>query len=994
MAGLLFMPGMETDPDIKNYTPESLESKFNTSLIEEEFGNQEMVMIVFEDSCILTPENLRSIKETVRQLSRLGSVENTISLFNIRRINGKDGMMMVDPAVKQIPLNSDDINILKSELTRNSLAMGTVVSEDFRYAAIAASLIYNKPENEILTEIEDIVQENKGPSKVYYGGLPHFRRSIMKDVRRDGLILVPLALIIMLIFLRLVFREWKGMVLPFSMVVLAIAVSMGLAPLLGWKLSVLSLLVPIMLIAVANDYGIHMIARYQELNRENFKGTNNDIIRETIRSLRLPIFFTGLTTIAGILGLLTHSIKPARHVGILASAGIAYAVILTLFLLPAWLSLLKRSRPISHRKSANSFTVRALSYISKIITGQPRKVLIISLSLTLIFALGILRITVDGNTENYFPDKHPIKQASHIVNDHFGGSQTISVMIDGDMKDPGLLKIMDKWNMEFKDLPGVGDSYSLSTVIKEMTKALYNEDEEGYNSIPPTRDAVAQVLELYNMSGDPDDFERIVDFSYTRANIIIRFDEPETEYVKDALAYIDYLSERDGVPVVKGGYAYIEQQFAESIIKGQIWSLVFAISVIIILLSIIFNSLKGGLISTIPIVTSVIFLLGFMGITGITLNSATALLSSVMIGVGVDYTIHFLWRYKEELKASPHKEAVLTTLTTTGRGIVFNAFSVIVGFSVLVFSGFTSIRFFGYLILISIGVCLISALFVIPSLMLVFKPDFIEPKLRIEQYKRKTNKHMKRAVILTLLLGISFILSAQETAVSIMTKSREVMKVGSFEAVAKLTIKDSRGRTRERSNITASKTFADGTEKRLIKFLSPADVEGTSMLIYDYDQGQDDMWIYLPALKRIRRIVSSDKGKSFMGSEFSNSDMSSPPIEDFNHKLLEENDKSWIIESVPVNTGLEDEYGYIRKISYINKSTYLLGEMQFFDFDNEMYKTIEIRETKKISDNKYIVTHMIANNTLKSRSSEIIMTEIRTGTAIKDELFSLAYLDR
>ncbi len=993
LGGLAMLPQMKTDPDIRNYIPSEMESRINTDNIEQEFGLQDMIMIVYKDSCILTQSNLRRIKETERQLADLKSIDNTISLFNIRRIYGEQGMMIVDPAVKKFPENDEEIEILKEQLKNNPLAMGTVVSEDFKMSAIAATISQETDENIILSEIDSVINANPGSAEVYFGGLPYIRQAIMKDVRRDALILVPLALFIMLGFLWLAFREWRGMVLPFTIVVLSIAFAMGLAPLVGWKLSILSLLVPIMLIAVANDYGIHMIAKYQELVSFNHDDSNESIVGAMVRKLRLPVIFTGLTTIAGILGLLAHSIIPARHVGVLASAGIALAVLLTLFFLPAWLSLLPKSKPlVGGDKVSGSLLDRSLARLSRMVTSRPRRVLMVSAILTLIFAIGISFIRVDGNQENFFPSKHPVKQASILINKNFGGSQSISVMMEGDIKDPALLRTMDNWTGEIKTMEGVGDSYSIATVLKEMTKALYDENERGYDRIPDTRQAVAQILEIYNMSGDPEDFDRLVDFDYTKAHLMVRFENPATDVVRNAVNKIYSLADRDNIDVTVGGYAYIMLQFSEKILTGQINSLILAILIVLVLLTIIFRSFKGGLISTIPILASVIFLLGFMGITGITLNPATALLSSIMIGVGVDYTIHFLWRYKSELVFSDHREAIIKTLTTTGRGIVYNALSVIVGFSVLVFSGFTSIRFFGYLVLISIGVCLISALFVIPSILLVFKPSFVEYKSNIKKHLRR--KHMKRAIILILLLTLPFILMAQGTAGEIMDKSRNAMKVESFEAIASLNITDSKGRVRERSNVTASKSYDDGTEKRLIKFLSPADVEGTTMLIYDYDQGQDDMWIYLPALKRTRRIVSSEKGKSFMGSEFTNADMSSPPTEDFDHTIIDESDNYYVIESKPVDRDKEDEYGYSRKISTIKKNNYVVSKMDFYDSYNELFKTIRIKDVREISGEKFIISHMTAENFSNARSSEIVMSEIRTGTQIRDELFGVTNLGR
>ncbi|HKL66666.1 MAG TPA: outer membrane lipoprotein-sorting protein, partial [Bacteroidales bacterium] len=702
----------------------------------------------------------------------------------------------------------------------------------------------------------------------------------------------------------------------------------------------------------------------------------------------------GLTTIAGIMGLLAHAIIPARHVGVLTSAGIALAVLLTLFLLPAWLSLLPKSKPlVGGDRISGSLLDRILRRLAHAVTARPRRVIVISALLTVLFAAGILLIRVDGNQENFFPAKHPVKQASMVINKNFGGSQSVSVMIEGDIKDPELLRKMDEWTTDLKTMEGVGDSYSIATVLKEMTSALYDEGEEGYDRIPDSRQAVAQILEIYNFSGDPEDFDRLVDFDYSKAHLMVRFEDPETHIVRGVLNEIEHLAEKDNIDIVTGGYAYIMLQFSDLIVKGQVNSLVFAILIVLVLLSVIFRSLKGGLISTIPILASVIFLLGFMGISGITLNPATALLSSIMIGVGVDYTIHFLWRYKTELGNTGHRHAIIKTLTTTGRGIVYNAMSVMVGFSVLVFSGFSSIRFFGYLVLISIGICLISALFVIPSILLVFKPKFVEHKSK-NRTKTMKNRNMKKAIILSLLVTIPLLSSAQRRATEIMERSRDIMKVESFEAVSSLNITDSKGRVRERTNITASKSYDDGTEKRLIKFLSPADIEGTSMLIHDYDEGQDDMWIYLPALKRSRRIVSSEKGKSFMGSEFTNADMSSPPVNDFKHRLIDETDKNYIIESIPVSDKKADEYGYSRKVSIINRTNFIVNKMDFYNSFDELFKTILIKDVKSIEDSGYIITHMTAENFSNDRSSEIVMKDIRTGTAIRDELFNVSSLGR
>jgi hypothetical protein len=1003
--GIALMPAMKTDPDIRNYIPSRMESRINTDLIEDEFGVQEIIMILFQDSMILSRDNLLRIKAIDRDIKRLSSVESSISLFSTKHIRSEEGAMMVDPAINRIPDTSEEIERLKEELTANPLAMGLVVSSDFQMAAIAATINSSESEEITLARIDSVIVANPGSAAVVLGGLPYIRKGIMEDVRRDGIVLVPLALLIMLLFLWIAFREWRGMVIPFTVVAMSIAVSMGLAPLFGWKLSIISLIVPIMLVAVANDYGIHMIARYQEINWSFPELDFSSKMKKLTRSLRLPILFTGITTIAGVLGLLTHSIIPARHVAILTASGIAFAILLSLFMVPAWLSLIKGDHK-QPRKQKRGALDKLLERTGDIVTRYPVRVLTISALASIVFALGIFMIKVDSNQENFFPKKHPVKVSSNMINKNFGGSQSISVMVTGDIKNPEILRMFDSWSTEVEKMEGVGHVYSISAVIKEMSKGLYNSDEAGYNSIPQTREGVSQLLEIYNMNGDPDDFERLVDYDYSKAHLMVRLNRPETETINRVLAKVDLLKQINGVEVVTGGYAYIMSQFSGKIVRGQVTSLIFALGIVFILLSLIFKSVKGGLVATTPILASVIFLLGFMGITGISLDPATALLSSIMIGVGVDYTIHFIFRYRDELKSNSYKSAVITTLKTTGRGIVFNAFSVMVGFSVLIFSGFTSIRFFGYLVLISIGVCLISAMFVVPALMLVFKPRFVEDgNLRIVRSRKPVVKIFKRAIfliIITLLpisiYGVTELKSAdnQKDPIKIMEASRDAMKVSTFEAVSLLTIRDNKGRVRERTNVTASKSYQDGTEKRIIKFLSPPDVKGTTILIYDHKEGEDEMWIYLPALNKTRRIVSSEKGKSFMGSEFSNSDMSSPPISDFNHKIVDENSTLGIIriESTPISQEKEDEYGYSRKISTISTSDFTVSRIEFFDFDNHLFKLIEISDYIRLEGGRFLIGQMNAINYSNNRTSEIKMQEVSSGEDVRDDLFVVGNLGR
>ena len=259
--------------------------------------------------------------------------------------------------------------------------------------------------------------------------------------------------------------------------------------------------------------------------------------------------------------------------------------------------------------------------------------------------------------------------------------------------------------------------------------------------------------------------------------------------------------------------------------------------------------------------------------------------------------------------------------------------------------------------------------------------------------------HMMKTLLTALIVFSIISPSAGQTAREIVQKSRNAVKLSSFEAVSTLTITDSQGNERIRQNTMASKSFDDNTEKRIIKFISPAEVRGTGILIFDYENKADDMWIYLPALRKTRRIVSSEKSNSFMGSEFSNADMTAPSLEDFQYKLLgsekiAETD-CWKIESVPVNMDKEDEYGYSRSVIWIGKNDYIARKSEYSDYDGSLIKKIETLEFKLLdsANDKYMVTDMVAENFRNGRSSRMKMDKIEI-TETDESYFTISYLER
>ena len=248
-----------------------------------------------------------------------------------------------------------------------------------------------------------------------------------------------------------------------------------------------------------------------------------------------------------------------------------------------------------------------------------------------------------------------------------------------------------------------------------------------------------------------------------------------------------------------------------------------------------------------------------------------------------------------------------------------------------------------------------------------------------------------------LVLSMQATLAQLSDPVQLMDRSRDLTMSGNIQSTVTLTITEKSGSVRTRKLNMSTKSYDDGTIKRMVKFLDPADVRGTAMLIIDNQNAQDDMWIYLPALKKTRRIVSTEKGKSFMSSEFSNADMSSGSNADFTIRHMPESGKNdtWVIESVPVTDEKADEYGFSKKVTFLDKKSLVTKKIDFYNFDNELFKTIDIVATQPLTGKEgYIMTDMLAINHLSGRSSRVKFDQVNTSVSIPDNTFVADNLSR
>ncbi len=718
--------------DMMSYLPEDMPSRINKKNIEDVFDGTEMIMLIIKSDDVINASTLKRVKRFSQKIGRIKGIDKVISLFDLKYVRSENGAMLINPAVQMIPRNDCDIEKIKNELRENEIVYGNVISKDFTTTAVIATIEGGYKDEYFVGQLEQLIKEIPGNEEVVIGGTPFSRMHTAKNTIKDLIRLLPLGLLIMLIFLFVCFKQFRGVWLPFVVVLMSIFVALGSISLLGWDFTVITIILPIMLIAVANDYGIHMFSKYQEDNIAGNKLTKKELAKQMLLSLGKPILLAGLTTIVGMLCLQGHILIPAGQMGVLAAIGIAFALLASLLFIPAVSSLLPKTKPIiTKEQNGHKLSVvnKMLQSFGTIVSSKPKTVIIVSLVFTLLVSLGIFKVVVNTNPINFYEDNHPVKYSSTIINEKLGGFFPLSIVFKGDIKDPAVLKTIDGIEQQIKQIPEVGNTMSIAQVIRQMSRALNDEGEKAYDKIPNDYNTVAQYFELYMMSGDPEDFEKMVDFGYEHAMISIRLNNSNTPVMRKVIKKIESII--NGQPYVQyvGGQSEIFSELDIKVVRGQFISLGIALIAVFVLLLIVFRSFKGAFISVIPLILSMLILFGMMGILGIELNLTTALLSSIMIGVGIDYTIHFVWRFKKERKLGvTHQQAAMNTLTTTGRGIVFNALSVMIGFSALLFSSFVPVKFFGFLVVISIFACLVGALLVVPAICVLFKPKFLEQK--------------------------------------------------------------------------------------------------------------------------------------------------------------------------------------------------------------------------------------------------------------------------
>lgn len=697
-----FLPMAEVDPDVQNMLPENMESRIALKKIETSFGGTKMAMLLFTSDTLFSEKSMSRIDAIAKKVKLMKGVQQVNSITSF------PGFMA--------SLKTKTSKELKSRLSSLDMVYGRMISKDFKTASIIISLDSAAPEYEMTKKLRKIVASVPGSEEVVFGGMPFVNEIIQDDIPKDMALFMPVGILLMVLFLFFCFREVKGVVMPLIVVVMSILVGMGFIPILGWKIQMVTILLPVILIAIANNYGIHIVSRYQLEKKENPQKGTKDVVEKVVSELAAPVLATGLTTVAGLLCLVTHIIIPAGQLGILSSIGVVFALFASLFFVPALIVVTEKNNKTSVDKKNEISTVdRLIEKAAFSITKHAGVILLLVVAVTIAAAVGIKYITVDSNPVNFYGPDSDIVKMSKLINSEFGGAQIISIIAEGDLNNPDVVKKIDELEEKIGKLKNVGNTMSIARVLRSITAV-----GGGKAYLPKTYGRLQQYYTGIMMN-DPASVSGLMTFDRHKAQIMVQITSESNSAIKSVKKDIDRLIDGDSLFPFSGGSASIFTELIDKVVSGQIFTLIASLFIITLLVMFFFRSFAAGLISFIPLAVALVFLFGFMGYAGVTLDISTAMLSSIMIGVGVDYTIHFLWKYRDERSSGKSsEESVITSLKMVGRGVVFNALSVVIGFSVLILSSFEPIKFFGYLIALSILTCMIGALIILPAICVKF----------------------------------------------------------------------------------------------------------------------------------------------------------------------------------------------------------------------------------------------------------------------------------
>jgi len=709
------------DSDVLNSLPDDDPVAKLYKNIGDKYGGMSVAMIVLETDDVFNAEVFLHIKQITDSLKYTEGVLTVSSLTDIIDIKNVDGGIEVGKLVDEyeLPSTKSEMQKLKKYVFSKDLYKGSIVSDDGTATMIIMTFEDNVDKQVLADKIQKNIESLNLPEKLYFGGLPMMMNNVSTSMRADLQKLMPIVFFLIAFILLLSFRSARGVILPLLTALIAVIWTLGMMVVLGFQLTMISNNIPIILLAVGSAYTIHVINRINQTIDNN----RRQAIITALTYITIPVLLAAITTAIGFVSFVFGAyLTTIRDFGIFSSLGTLFAVVLSIFLVPALIAVFSKKsveqeddkKPIKNKTDILSQFL--LKPLIRFLFKKPKATLAIWFIVILVSISGMFMIKASVNMQEYFKPNHPSRVSEEVMQNKFGGTQPIFIRFTGDMQNPEVLNLMIKTGKYMEKSPFISKTHSVANLIEEMNNAM------GMGkSIPNSQEKIEQ---LWFLLDGQDIMSQLVSDDLDEGIIQSKFASPKSEDMADFLTYMKSFTQKnssDKCKIEVSGMPSVYVQMLRSLISSQFSSLLIAIILVLIIVGLILKSFKKGLYATIPIIATILILFGYMGYAGISLNIATVLVASIALGIGIDYSIHVITHFSHVMaeKGSTVEKALQETLTISGKAIVINVISVAAGFLVLLFSEMIPLQNFGLLVALSMIGSGLGALTLLPTVLIL-----------------------------------------------------------------------------------------------------------------------------------------------------------------------------------------------------------------------------------------------------------------------------------
>jgi len=728
---LIFASGFrffKMEDDMLKLLPEDLESRITWDAVQEEFGNTNLMFVAFGNRghSVFDPEVLSDLYTVSHELEGLVEVDEIISIATLNRIDSEEGFMEVSDLQPPGDLTREEADDIRRYLMENPEMMKRVVGDHGDYLNVVVRPVVNVASDKFRNNVVEVTQRILGAYDIHYGGEIYLTGTMPMLMREDVLKLMKLGLALMVLIMLLSMRSVPAVAMVLAVILMSMLAMMGF---MGWMLrltgndifyfTLLNTSMPIILLTIANSDGVHVMIKF--FGKLRISGDVKESVFATMNSLMLPIFLTSLTTVVAFLSLAFAPIRQMLGYGITIGAGIVWAWLLSTTFLPAMM-MKKKWNPASRAITKPSLLEIVTGKFGYLVIRHPKKVLLGGLVILGVGIWGLFLLRVEVNIITFFRPGTEIRDSLEFMDLEMTGTMDLELRLEGDLKSPQNLQKIVNIQAFLETHPAVNTSISIADVIKQMHRTVMD-DDPAFDTIPDSREKVNNLFTLYSMSADPDDFSSLIDYDYKTGLVTTLMRNISTsDIVKFVNEIKSYLAENidDHMSVTITGMLVIFNDLVHLLVRSSLMSIFLSIVLIAIIAAVSFKRMTWGLLAVIPLSGAVIMNFGLMGVFGIHLSHITAILSSIIIGVGVDFAIHYISQFKNMACHGIGKnELSQQVVREVGYPIVLDAASNM-SFGVLLFSVFIPVMHIGGLMVFAMVSTSIGTLTLLAAVIEIF----------------------------------------------------------------------------------------------------------------------------------------------------------------------------------------------------------------------------------------------------------------------------------